>query len=311
MRKIIFGILFLALLSLGAVFVWQPLLFVDFKNYASMIWLDGYVYKSHKDMAYFRKDICEVDKPCVCVFMVHGIGDQAVTWRKVLTQQKKISTPTKMVAVDLPGAGASLPLEKTEDYQVKLLAERLHEIVEHTCGSDQVILLGNSFGGWITSWMIEQKPERYSRNLLLNPAGLDMPYDRVIEGLIDPSPEKIMVTYRLSHNFGNKVHNLPWFVARHASARMRYFPVEDMIKAQQFGNQFMDSIAQKISTKTKLLWGLQDEFLGKKHLLKYQALFMNDNVIALENCAHVPQDQCPDQVVDVLQALSANIKSLN
>lgn len=310
MRKLILSVLFLIIFSFGAVFVWQPLFFVDFTNYTSVIWLQGYKYKSKDDIAYLEKNLCEENqKNCACIFMVHGLGDAAVTWRKVMRRQEGFSVPTQVIALDLPGAGASAPFDTTPEYQVSLMAKTFDQLTSELCQSSNIMLVGNSFGGWITSWMMKYSPDKYMQNVLLNPAGLDMPYEKVIEGLIDPSPEKIMLTYRLSHNFGNKAHNLPWFVARHASARMKRFPVEDMIRAQQLGEQFIDGFLPEIKHKSQLLWGLQDQFLGETHLNKYRSLLSSEHIVALANCAHVPQDQCPQEVfLEIDKLLTSALK---
>lgn len=303
MKKWIISTLIAIALLFVAAFIWQPLAFVDFKHYFSLTWLEGYRYKFSEDIGYFEKDTCEEGEACVCIFLVHGLGDQAVTWHKLMTMQKRLNVSSKIVAIDLPGAGMSPRLPSTEDYQVRSLAEGLHDFVSKTCGDDEVVLVGNSFGGWITSWMMAQKPERYSQNVLLNPAGLNMPYDHAIEGLIEPSPETVIQTYRLSHALGAKTQSLPWFVARHASARLKHFPVENMIRAQQEGDQFLDPIVSKIGNKSHLIWGIQDEFLGIDHLQRYEALMGKQNITTLENCAHVPQDQCPGQIIAILNSL--------
>lgn len=299
------GILFIicAFFLFAAAFVWQPLAFVDYKNYFVLTWFDGYRYKTLDDLGYFERDTCSGQQPCVCVFMVHGLGDQSYTWHKIMAMQTKLHVPSKMVAIDLPGAGASPPLQDAAGYQVRHLAKRLHEFVNQSCGDRKVVLVGNSFGGWITSWMVAQKPERYSQNILLNPAGLNLPYDHAVQGLVSPSPERVMETYRLSHAIGEKTQTLPWFVARHASERLRHFPVEAMIKAQLIGDQFIDGIVEKIKDKTRLVWGMQDEFLGMNHYQKYQSLIGAKGITELKDCAHVPQDHCSQNVFEVLNSL--------
>lgn len=305
MKKCVCILFFLALSLFLAAFVWQPLSFIDYKNYFTLTWFDGYRYKTLDGLGYFEKDLCESeDESCVCFFMVHGLGDQSYTWHKIMSMQKKLNAPSKMVAVDLPGAGASPPLADISGYQVRLLAERLHDFVGKSCGSNEVVLVGNSFGGWITSWMMEQRPQRYSKNVLLNPAGLNLPYDHAIQGLVSPSPETVIETYRLSHALGEKAQVfLPWFVARHASERLRHFPVESMIKAQALGDQFIDEVVEKIKDKTRLVWGMQDEFLGIHHYERFQALIGAQRVTPLKECAHVPQDQCPENIVHILNSL--------
>lgn len=310
MKRYFIGFSLLVLILFGASFVRWPLKYVDYKNYAELIWFDGVKYKSHEDVAYLEKNTCSEDsrKDCVCVVMIHGLGDSAITWRKIFKAQESLVTPTQLIALDLPGAGASRFLDTTENYKVNFLAKKYNSLDKELCISDKIILLSNSLGGWIASWMQYLKPEQYMANILLNPAGLDRSYEKVVGNLIDPTPQKLMLSYRLSHNFGNNKKPLPWFVARHASARMRHFPVEKMIKAQSLEDLFVDSFMGKIRDKTYVIWGKDDGFLGDDHAKGYQKLLAKDHFSMIKNCAHVPQDQCPQTVLNRLNTVLNNKK---
>src|SRR3712207_1454852 len=50
---------------------------------------------------------CESPDECTCIFLIHGMGDSSLTWRRLLTSTEKFPTQVRLLALDLPGMGKS------------------------------------------------------------------------------------------------------------------------------------------------------------------------------------------------------------
>ena len=75
------------------------------------------------------------------IIMVHGLGDEADTWRHVF---KPLSENFHTIAIDLPGYGRSDKprLAYTPTFMIKAILEVLNHL-----GVEQAILMGSSLGG--------------------------------------------------------------------------------------------------------------------------------------------------------------------
>jgi pimeloyl-ACP methyl ester carboxylesterase len=95
------------------------------------------------------------------VLLVHGLGDEADTWRHILPS---LSADHRVVAPDLPGFGRSDPAKR--GYSVPLFVEALIELLG-TLAIDQVTLVGHSLGGIVAQLMALASPERVARLALI------------------------------------------------------------------------------------------------------------------------------------------------
>ncbi len=96
------------------------------------------------------------------VLLVHGLGDEADTWRYVLPD---LATDNRVLAPDLPGFGRSgrpdRPLSVL--FLVSVLMELLDELAV-----DPVVLVGSSLGGLLCQEIVLSQPERATGLVLLD-----------------------------------------------------------------------------------------------------------------------------------------------
>src|SRR5919202_3088484 len=109
-------------------------------------------------------DLGEGDDPPF--LLVHGLSGN---WQNWLENIPRLSTERRVVALDLPGFGQSDdPVEKITmsgyGRAVDELAERL--------GLGEVVLVGNSMGGFVAAETAIQIPERVERLVLVLAAGI-------------------------------------------------------------------------------------------------------------------------------------------
>ena len=100
------------------------------------------------------------DRPVV---FVHGLGG---AWQNWLENIPRAAQERRVIAVDLPGFGQSeMPLEQ-------ISIQGYGRFIEKFCdrlGLGEVVMVGNSMGGFITAEVAIQHPERVERLVLCPP----------------------------------------------------------------------------------------------------------------------------------------------
>jgi pimeloyl-ACP methyl ester carboxylesterase len=79
------------------------------------------------------------------LLLIHPLGTDIVVWEPVL---ERLAAERDVIAVDLPGFGASPPLAGGADPTPQALAAAVGRFLD-TLGLDRVHVAGNSLGGWV------------------------------------------------------------------------------------------------------------------------------------------------------------------
>jgi pimeloyl-ACP methyl ester carboxylesterase len=96
------------------------------------------------------------------VFLVHGLGDEADTWRHVLPL---LQNDYRVIAPDLPGFGRSEKVKRK--YTVPFFVDVMLELID-TFSLSRFILAGHSMGAIIAQEMALEHPERVERLILIS-----------------------------------------------------------------------------------------------------------------------------------------------
>jgi pimeloyl-ACP methyl ester carboxylesterase len=95
------------------------------------------------------------------LLLVHGLGDEADTWRHVLPT---LAAQRRVLALDLPGFGRS---DKPDaPYTVPWYAAVLDDLLD-TLHIDRAVLAGHSLGAITCHWLALEQPARVERLALL------------------------------------------------------------------------------------------------------------------------------------------------
>lgn len=249
-------------------------------------------------MAYER-DACVRDRPCRCVALVHGLGDSALTWDRVLSGDGAPPPPegTRLLAVDLPGTDGSPEPKDEAGYGVRAQAGALRQALESRCPKWTVA--GNSLGGWISLWLALDWPGGVERLVLLGSAGVDDPSGTVEDAarvLSEPTPE-LMAAFR-----DKAWHKAPPAPARAwaaAAALIRARPARRIV-AQLRREDLLDGRLQSLRTPTAVIWGASDRVVPLSVGRRLQSLIKGSTLQVVEACGHMPQLECPAPVADAL-----------
>ena len=97
----------------------------------------------------YEQDRCQhalhQSKDCECVVMIHGLADNAMTWKKILLwPENGWLEPVKLFAFDLPGTGGSpAPEQPQEAYRVRNQAHALEQALDR---------FARSGWWWVIAW---------------------------------------------------------------------------------------------------------------------------------------------------------------
>jgi pimeloyl-ACP methyl ester carboxylesterase len=246
------------------------------------------------------------------LLLIHGIGSRWEVWKP---QLERLAREREVVAIDLPGFGASPPPPPGTPPGIESLTRLVSEFLDRL-GLDRLHVAGNSLGGWISLELAKFGRARSATGL--SPAGFhnrrEAVYQRALLGsayaaspLVAPRADRLMAS-TLGRVLGMKAffqrpERIP---AADAAATWRglhgatWFP--ETLKAIT-GEPF--SGGEQITVPVTIAWGEHDHLLLPRQARRAQSAIPSARVITLRGCGHVPTYDDPEQVASVLLEGSA------
>ena len=221
------------------------------------------------------------------VVLLHGTNDQAGTWARVVPM---LVNQYRLIVPDLAGHGESEP--KSGPIPFALVVERLHHILERERAVD-VILAGNSFGGWIAILYTLAHPERVQRLVLESSGGLARPLG---VPLIARDRDTAMTILRAVH--GPKYMPQEWVIDT-LLARATDAP---MLRLTEGMSNFIDASLPRIKVPTSLVWGADDGVLPLSYAAAFNEGIGGSKLHVIDGAAHIPHLQQPEKFVACLTA---------
>ena len=223
--------------------------------------------------------------------LVHGLGGRAEDWRNLAPYLSKAGFRAYMP--DLLGYGRSA---RPRDYSYSIHDEAAVVVgFMNAMGLKQVDLGGWSMGGWVVQLIAAEHPQRVSRLILFDSAGLDVkpawsialftPVNAVQLGQLDdllmvhPKPVPAFVArdiLRLSDRNG-------WVVKR-ALARM--FTAEDVT----------NKLLPELKMPVLLVWGSEDRIVPLDQAETMHKLIPQSQLDVIGGCGHLAPLECTDQI---------------
>lgn len=244
----------------------------------------------------------QIKKDCVCVVLIHGLGDQLSTWRKIfLVDEKTWDTHYRLLAIDLPGFGGSPAPKNASSYSVNQTVEALSKFLSERELCKKNLIVGNSFGGWVAMKFAIKHPTQVSQLVLLGAYGLK------------PSPEEQTTNKKLlenpSVNSLKEFQRLAYFKPREypdrfwriAFARIKSSNTKAVIQAQSDADYLDDEISM-LKTPVLYVRGEADQIVTEGQTKKLLAKIRGAKLETLPECGHLPQKECPEKLVHILNA---------
>jgi pimeloyl-ACP methyl ester carboxylesterase len=245
---------------------------------------------------------------CPVVF-VHGLAGQ---WQNWLENIPAASRDRRVIALDMPGHGSSeIPAER-------ITIPRYGRWVEALCDAldlGEVALVGNSMGGFITSEVAIQFPERVNRLVLVSAAGITTAnVFRAPTRTLGRVAAVLSATSAARHRSvaARPVtrHMALTLVARHPSrlkADLAYEGVFKGVGKPGFHDalracleyDFRERLGE-IRCPTLIVWGEDDTILPVRDAHEFERLIPNTRSVVMKDTGHIPMLERPTEFNELL-----------
>ena len=241
------------------------------------------------------------------IVLVHGFASSLYTWKDVLPA---LAPSHDVVALDLPGFGASdLPADLSFEglpAAVLGLMDRLD--------IRRAALVGNSMGGAVAAIVAAEHPQRASALVLIDAAGFNLePSDRPAmmrlatspaARLLEPLPGKRFLVERALH----EVFHDPRLVtderlSEYLSGALRrgsFAARASLLRSLESRPGAVQESLPGIEAPTLVIWGREDTWIPLAHADLFVEAIPGARKVVLDDCGHVPQEEKPGEVGDLL-----------
>ena len=239
--------------------------------------------------------------------LLHGLGCSRAAWEEILPA---LAEQFDVIAVDLPGFGASAPLPAGSEPSPAELATAVAGLL-NDLGIDRPHLAGNSLGGWIAMELAKTRPVRSVT--LLSPAGLwrrDTPLycmvslrlSRWLARHAGPALSRIVATrpgrvVALGQMLGHPAR-LPATKARSAVQVLGTCPGFDATLKATARRRLCG--AQQVTAPVTVAFGSRDVVLLRHQSRHLGQLPPNTRSSTLPGCGHLPMTDDPARVTDLI-----------
>ena len=242
------------------------------------------------------------------VVFVHGLGG---AWQNWLENIPRVAEERRVFALDLPGFGRSeMPLR---EITISGYGRSVNKFCEQM-GLDEVVLVGNSMGGFVSAETAIQFPPRVERLVLVSAAGVSITnlmrrpaqtWGRVAAmlGSYGAANSRAAVTRPVVR------HLALGFVMRHPTRLRADLCWEQVHAAGTPGFRdaldalldydFRDSLPD-ISCPTLIIWGREDMLVPVEDADEFERLIPNSRKILMNDTGHVPMLERPVAFNDCL-----------
>jgi pimeloyl-ACP methyl ester carboxylesterase len=244
--------------------------------------------------------------------LVHGIGSQWQVWSPVIG---RLAKERELVAVDLPGFGASPPHPPGTSAGAEGLTRLVAEFLDEQ-GLERPHVAGNSLGGWIALELAKQGRVRSAT--ALSPAGFATPAENVYirnmfrvvvraSRLLAPHAEAVYATPL------GRATGLGIFIAK--PANLSAAAAAESTRALAGAEGFDDTLeaisrssfegGERITVPVTIAWAEHDRVLWRRQAARASAAVPGARMLTLTGCGHVPMFDDPEQVAHVILEGSA------
>lgn len=235
------------------------------------------------------------------VVLLHGAGDNAGTWFRVVPDLVKAHT---LIVPDLAGHGASAP--HSGPIEVKAVLNGVEAVLDTLAPRQRVVLVGNSLGAWIAMLVAHSNPERVALAVCID------------GGAMKGSNVHARVLPRTRAEARESVNQ----TRDPASAAVPNFVLDDIVRHAREGPlaRFASSAAtmeayvlddtqlRELRVPVRLIWGASDRLVPLDYAERMKAQLPQADLLTMERCGHVPQIECPQQLLPALQQALGRVK---
>ncbi|WP_162601191.1 alpha/beta fold hydrolase [Occallatibacter savannae] len=221
------------------------------------------------------------------VVLVHGLGGRAEDWEKLAPYLRKAGY--RVYLPDLPGFGQS---ERPTNFSYSVTDQA--KVVEgffDAMGLKQADLGGWSMGGWIVQIVAAKHPERVSRLMLFDSAGLYMKpeWDTKLFTPVSPAEIENLDKLLMPHP-----PHLPDFVSRDILrvSSEHAWVMHRSLDTMLLGRETTDSLLPELKMRVLIVWGELDQITPLSEGEKIHKLIPQSQMDVVAGCGHLAPNEC-------------------
>lgn len=285
-----------------------------------------YVYEdgclSHRELAYPDSNFVKIDGLEIhykiygsqekYMVLLHGFGSSTYTWHKIVG---KLSESYTVISYDRPGFGLTerrFDLKYnpyTNEYQVELLKK----LLEHL-GIAKATIVGHSAGGFIAMKFALTYPQMVERIVLVDPAILTrggvsdfLKIFFKIPQVNHVGPDVIarLITRSYGENLSQIYYDTSKLSEEDREAYLRPTRVLgwkkafwEFVKSSEYED--ITPLLPKLDKEVLIIHGEEDRVIPLQEIQELAKKLKNAKVCLIENCGHIPQEECPEQFLECL-----------
>jgi pimeloyl-ACP methyl ester carboxylesterase len=222
--------------------------------------------------------------------LVHGLGSNGMQdWGRLVVS---LSGQFHVYAPDLPGYGRS-ERPKGADYSIPMQVEAVRAFMD-AVGIERARVAGISMGGWIVSRLASESPERVTRLVVVDAAGMRPDGPPIPAEVLLPRNEEDV--RQLIGAVRHKAPDLPSFVVRAILARrlQEEWVVRRALESMRDGGDWLNGTLARADMPVLVMWGKQDALISVDYAAALQAEFPRAELVVLDGCGHVLMADCPE-----------------
>jgi pimeloyl-ACP methyl ester carboxylesterase len=245
------------------------------------------------------------------VVFIHGLGGQ---WRNWLANLPAVAAQRRTIALDLPGFGSSaMPQER-------ISIPAYARVVDALCdrlGLEQVVLVGNSMGGFVAAELAITNPARVERLVLVDAAGLvptraetlqtvaflwvSMLLSAKLTAALPTISKRPGLRNAVLGRIAHEPWSLPPDLVYYGLLLGEHPGVHDALRASvsYLSSAWSDRLAE-IRCPTAVIWGSADRLIPVRHAVEFGRLIDGAVVSIIEGVGHIPMVESPDRFNRVL-----------
>lgn len=235
------------------------------------------------------------------VVLLHGAGDNAGTWFRVVPNLVKAHT---LIVPDLAGHGASAP--HSGPIEVRAVLDGVEAVLDALAPRQRVVLVGNSLGAWMAMLVARRHPERVALAVCIDGGAMkgSNVHARVLPRTRAEARESVAQT------------------RDPASAPVPDFVLDDIVRQAREGSlaRFAataatmeayvldDTQLRELRVPVQLIWGASDRLVPLDYAERMKAQLPQADLLTIERCGHVPQIECPQELLGALKQALGSVK---
>lgn len=237
------------------------------------------------------------------VLLVHGLGG---SWQNWLANIPHLAERHRVIAVDLPGFGAS-PMPPWE-VSIPAYGRFLRDFLERV-GVESCPVIGSSMGGFISSELAIHEPAKVDRLALVSAAGVTWASARrepaVVLGRVARAAAPLAFRYQMAGLRRERLRHLAYRGLVHNPRALRPELLFEITAPAMNATAFYDALTTlvgydirdrllEIEVPTLIVWGRQDRVVPSPAAPLYERLIGENAEMAIfDRCGHLPMIERP------------------